>query len=147
MSSYPAIKLHDLFELLSVWEFNYNEWQLVKITRISEAITLSNTPNRLAFPLKVNPNKIAGFKLMVADEPSLCSDLNRLLNLINLKPGQNTLFLAKKLKLNSTLVNTYLSELEKNGQVHHKFNSCSKTRLYYPGLPQLKYSQLINFQH
>lgn len=147
MHPYPAINLHDLFELLSVWEFDGSKWKLVTITRISEAIALSNTPYRLAFPIKVKLNQIKNLKPESTDREKDRSDLDKLLNLIELKPGQNTLFLAKKLKLHSTLVNKYLLELEKNGRVHHQFNSHSMTRLYYPGLPKTSVPEPKKLQH
>lgn len=147
MHPYPTINLHDIFELLSVWEFDGFKWKLVAITRISEAIALSNTPARLAFPIKVKPNQIKDLKPELPQRGNDCSDLDKLLDLIESKPGQNTLFLAKKLKLHSTLVNNYLLELEKNGKVHHQFNSCKMTRLYYPGLPKKSVSELNDLQH
>jgi|UPI000585AC97 hypothetical protein len=145
MYSYPAINLHDLFELLSVWEFDGSKWKLVTITRISEAITLSNPPYRLAFPIKVKPNQIEGLKPELSNSKNGSDDLSKLLALIERQPGQNTLYLAKKLRLHSSLVNEYLSDLEKTGRIYHKFDPTSRTRLYYPGLPRVGELKPFNY--
>lgn len=145
MYSYPAINLHDLFELLSVWEFDGSKWKLVTITRISEAIALSNSPYRLAFPIKVKPNQIEGLKPELSNTKNSSDDLSKLLALIECQPGQNTLYLAKKLRLHSRLANEYLSDLEKTGRIHHRFDPTSRTRLYYPGLPRVSELEPLNF--
>jgi len=60
--SFTAINLCDFCNLVAVWELKEGCWELLKITRLKQAIALyrQSPSSRLVFPIGVSPNGMWG---------------------------------------------------------------------------------------
>lgn len=132
--TFPAINLNDWFELLTVWEQSERGWRRLCTVRPQQARKLCTQPNLLAFPTSIdlNPRNKPFY-----ENYNFCKYLNtknKLLEIIELCPGQTSKTLAKKLGVTVPQIRQHLRKLQETKLIYYCPDSSNKKiKKYYLG--------------
>ena len=164
-AQYPAIELDNVYGLYSVWAYRRKGWELVTTTRLGLARkeacnktshlsaqsqnTISSESEatsrlKLVFPTHIQPNQVStlcyGLDEVINLYPQELRGREKVLDKIGKYPGQDAIFLGRKLNMNYRQLGRHLRILGEKEEIFSRLAAWNcKKKLYFPFSKTVKF--------